>query len=114
MDIYGSILSIFNALNETATKFDQSNPSSNNFTHGEKVLLNNGPTFNDSSLHKGFENGASADDFKSLAYLMDEEREKFKNWTKIFESITPDIVSTITSDITFAPLSLKVGGKFKI
>lgn len=95
MDIYGSILSIFNTLNESALKVEseQKNMSKNE------------------SLSNGFLHNTSMNGTKNLTNIMDEEREKLDKWAKIFEKITPQIVSTITSDITFAPLYLKVKSK---
>uniref|UniRef100_A0A915DWS5 Uncharacterized protein n=1 Tax=Ditylenchus dipsaci TaxID=166011 RepID=A0A915DWS5_9BILA len=85
MDMYGSILIIFDTCNKAAAVDKEL----------EKVEVT-------SFL------GGHQPTRDSLAEMMEEERERKNLWSKIFESITSEVISTIASDITFAPLSLKI------
>lgn len=90
MDVYGSILTIFDTLNTAVAN--------------EKVK----ETTSEDETNGSFSSYSKINKSQSLTSLMGEEKEKVETWSKIFESITSEIVATISSDITFAPLSLKI------
>lgn len=95
LDIYGSILCIFDTCN--------------------RVQMNENKKLLTSKLHETTKTNGSfnttvtkLNDTSRLADMMDDERSNNEEWSKYFETMTAEIVDTISSDITYAPLTLKV------
>lgn len=84
MDIYGSILCIFDTLSKVPEHEGR-----------QPKLVVNSPS-------------AKTRESNQLTDMMKSERTGKELWTKIFEPVTAQVVSTFSSDITFAPVSLKV------
>ncbi|KAI1727325.1 nucleoporins domain-containing protein [Ditylenchus destructor] len=84
MDIYGSILCIFDTLSKVPEHESR-----------QPKLVVNSPS-------------AKTRESSQLTDMMKSERTGKELWTKIFEPVTAQVVSTFSSDITFAPVSLKI------
>lgn len=95
LDIYGSILCIFDTCNRT-----QLNEKKN----AEITALHKTSKLNSTNNITICKNNEKS----RLAEMMDDERSSNEEWSKYFESMTAEIVDTISSDITYAPLTLKV------
>lgn len=96
MDIYGSILCIFDTCN-----YNQLNENENKKI--ETFNLNN-----TNKLNGSIDTISKFNEKTQLAEMMSDELINTEEWSKYFESMTAEIVDTISSDITYAPLTLKV------
>lgn len=109
LELYASCLRILDLF----SNFSSKESSTSSFRKSDKTLSNNTddllillPKMSDADVTLKLKNETAHDD--SMLSMVREERNTNDLWMQLIEPITHEIVQTLTSDIVFAPLTLKM------
>lgn len=108
MDMYGSILCIFDVCGRVSAMAEACSGEGKGIVIRENSNKSTSIPSTPKSLLSKTTRDFTFSTTSKLSDLMDEERHKADDWSAFFEPFMSEIVNTISSDITYAPLSLKV------